>query len=295
MEPRQFDERLKKLEKDLNEGAKEWLHAQMADKEKWALAFDVGGWRYGIMTTNMSEGINNVLKGVCALPVSAIIEFTFYRCNKYFVDRWQHAQQAIVDKKLWGDASWAQFEEGDLKSIGQEAILFDPTSHIYEVKCATSTNAGGETSGGRVFRVDLTAVTCTCRKPQLWHMPCSHMMAACRKRGVDHYSTKYLDPVYVMAAALRTWETRFNLILDPSEWPPCSGREYVPDSSMKRTKVGRRKKKRLRNEMNESNGYGEDIDGFGDFDQTPTPIICGHCGEQGHRVERHMVGPGTLS
>ena len=86
MEPRQFDARLKVLQKDLNDDAKQWLKDQMGNKENWALAFDEGGWRYLIMTTNMSEGINNVLKGVRSLPVSAIIEFTFYKCNFFSID-----------------------------------------------------------------------------------------------------------------------------------------------------------------------------------------------------------------
>jgi hypothetical protein len=48
-----FEARLKELEKILNDDAKAWLLEQLTEKSKWALAFDEGGSRYGIMTTNI--------------------------------------------------------------------------------------------------------------------------------------------------------------------------------------------------------------------------------------------------
>jgi hypothetical protein len=36
------------------------------------------------MMTNVAESFNNVLKGVQALPLCAIIELTFYRIADYF-------------------------------------------------------------------------------------------------------------------------------------------------------------------------------------------------------------------
>ena len=58
-------------------------------ESKWAQAYDAGGCRYGIMTMNISEVLNKVLKGVRGLPVSAIVEYTFKKCNEYFVSRWK--------------------------------------------------------------------------------------------------------------------------------------------------------------------------------------------------------------
>ena len=194
------------------------------------------------MTTNMSEGINNVLKGVRSLPISAIIEFTFYKCNFFSIDRWTKAQADIDDKQVWGAEAAKQLEKGGLKSAGHTGVLFDPTSLVYEVKSANSTIVGGETSSGRVRKVDLSAVTCTCALPQLSHMPCSHMITACRIRRVDYHSEKYLSPIYAKSAVLRTWAARYEPILDPSEWPPFNGPDYVPNSSLKMTRVGRRKK-----------------------------------------------------
>ena len=52
--------------------------------EIWVLSHD-GGRRYGIMTTNMSEVFNSVLKGAHSLPIAALVQLTFFQLNGYFV------------------------------------------------------------------------------------------------------------------------------------------------------------------------------------------------------------------
>ena len=83
-----FETRLAKLKGMMNEPATIWLEDQMENKFKWALAYDDGS-RYVVFNTNISEVLNKVLKGVRAMPVSAIVEYTFYKINSYFVHRWE--------------------------------------------------------------------------------------------------------------------------------------------------------------------------------------------------------------
>ena len=59
----------------------EWIEHE--PKEKWALLYDEGGARYGIMTTNLAEVYNWVLRGVRSLPLVGIIEFFLYRTCEY--------------------------------------------------------------------------------------------------------------------------------------------------------------------------------------------------------------------
>ena len=82
----------------VNAAGKAWLEAQMEHKAQWALAYDEGGFRYGIMTTNSSESFNHVFTGVRSLPVSRIVEFSFHKCNEYFVKRWELAQRNIAEQ-----------------------------------------------------------------------------------------------------------------------------------------------------------------------------------------------------
>ena len=48
--------------------------------EKLELSHD-GGRRYGIMTTNMSEVFSGFLKGAHNLPITTLVQLTFYQVN----------------------------------------------------------------------------------------------------------------------------------------------------------------------------------------------------------------------
>ena len=65
-------------------------------------AYDDGGWRYEFQTSNMAESFNSVLKGIRAMPVNAIVSFTFYRLVAWFNER--HTQAMTLRSK---NQSWA--------------------------------------------------------------------------------------------------------------------------------------------------------------------------------------------
>jgi hypothetical protein len=48
------------------------------DVEKWALAKD-DGQRYGAMATNLFECFNGVLKDARNLPITAMVEFIYFK------------------------------------------------------------------------------------------------------------------------------------------------------------------------------------------------------------------------
>ena len=68
----------------INSEAQQWLEAILF--QLWALSHD-GGRRYGIMTTNISEVFNSVLTGDRSLPVTALVQLTFFSLNSYFAVR----------------------------------------------------------------------------------------------------------------------------------------------------------------------------------------------------------------
>jgi hypothetical protein len=146
-----FEARLKELEKVLNDDANAWLLEQLLEKSKWALAFDEGGSRYGIMTTNISKVFNFILKGICALPVCGIMDYTFHKCNEYFVNRWEKARQSMSKGERWGQPGRKHLLEQCEISTNEAAMLFDPMNLVYEVKSSSQTNVGGDVSGGRIF------------------------------------------------------------------------------------------------------------------------------------------------
>ena len=63
--------------------------------EKWTLARD-GGHHYGAMTTNLSESFNGILKSARNLPITALVELTYYRCVAYFADQYTKACVEVI-------------------------------------------------------------------------------------------------------------------------------------------------------------------------------------------------------
>ena len=72
---------------DLIENVDWDVHQYLKDvpKKKWTLTFN-GGYRYGAMTTNVSECFNGVLKGTRSLPIMEMVKYTWFKLNAYFND-----------------------------------------------------------------------------------------------------------------------------------------------------------------------------------------------------------------
>lgn len=66
------------------------------DIEKWTLAYD-GVVRYGIETTNLYEVLNNIVKGAKNLPITALVEMTFYKLVAYFCKPREVAHDFVSD------------------------------------------------------------------------------------------------------------------------------------------------------------------------------------------------------
>ncbi|RVW35600.1 hypothetical protein CK203_112562 [Vitis vinifera] len=68
-----------------------------------------------IMTTNMSEVFNGVLKGARNLPITALVQLTFYRVNSYFTVRREHGAS---DSSLAAEVAMAPFDSGSIPGNG---------------------------------------------------------------------------------------------------------------------------------------------------------------------------------
>ncbi|XP_073152947.1 uncharacterized protein [Henckelia pumila] len=79
-------------------------------KEKWSMTHD-GGWRPGVITTNMSECLNSVLKGARRLPISAIVHLILLRYLQYFIERVAKGQRIVQENQLWSDYACHKYEK----------------------------------------------------------------------------------------------------------------------------------------------------------------------------------------
>ncbi|KAL0303139.1 UNVERIFIED_CONTAM: hypothetical protein Sradi_6182000 [Sesamum radiatum] len=94
------------------------------NKEKWTASHD-GGWRTGILTTNMSECINGVLKGARRLPLTAIVEITLARTVNYFVTRERRSHAMVANGQLWTDFAYKMFNQWHQKSIDHTVTKYN--------------------------------------------------------------------------------------------------------------------------------------------------------------------------
>jgi hypothetical protein len=154
-------------------------------------------------------------------------------------------------------------------------------------------NVGGEVSGGRILRVEIgDVVSCACIIPTLLHLPCSHVITACRVRRVLQEGSNYMSPYYSLFTEEKIRETRFEPLLDPSQWPVYEGHDYVPNMAMRKIRKRRRKKKCLHNEMDDmEKGYDNDMYDSGDFNQIKNKIHCSICHGEGRTMNIHKQGP----
>ena len=67
--------------------------------QKWTLAHD-GGHCYGAITMNLSESFNGILKSARNLPITALVELTYYHCVTYFADRYNKARTEVTTGEL---------------------------------------------------------------------------------------------------------------------------------------------------------------------------------------------------
>ncbi|KAL0291261.1 UNVERIFIED_CONTAM: hypothetical protein Sangu_2538300 [Sesamum angustifolium] len=95
---------------------KAFAYLDAINKEKWTASHD-GGWRCGILTTNMSECINGVLKGARRLPVSALVEITLERTVHYFHVRAMKGKKMLQNNQLWTDFACKMFISWQQKAV----------------------------------------------------------------------------------------------------------------------------------------------------------------------------------
>jgi len=114
---------------------------------------------------------------------------------------------------------------------------------------------------------------CSCNKPKLLHLPCSHVLAVCGQLKLD--SISFVSEYFMKESVVNTWtgemygfrvEGNFNKV-------DINDRQYIPNPEHLRQGVGRRGARRIRNDMDESEAGG------------PTRQ-CYVCKEFGHRETR---------
>ncbi|WVZ82417.1 hypothetical protein U9M48_029683 [Paspalum notatum var. saurae] len=168
-----------------------------APKEKWSLLYDADGSRYGIGTTNQAECYNMVLRPCRGLPLVAIVEFIMYGCSKYFVDRYAKASLWVNTPNVIFCCKVTEYmSEKTMKAHNHNVRSMGTMERRYEVACNDRSRRGvrRERVVQECLLRDDGSVVCTCQKPRLLHLPCSHVIAACQETGIR--SSSYVSAYF---------------------------------------------------------------------------------------------------
>ena len=137
-------------------------------KEKWAKVYDTGGARYGIMTTNLAEVYNWVMRGVRGLPLVGIVEFILHGTCRYFRDRFQAVLPSMPNNSiLFGTFMQKKLEELRKKAMKHRAVVQGTQQHRFEILCQDKAGRGiyrKRVKQECVLKADDTC-HCSCAKP----------------------------------------------------------------------------------------------------------------------------------
>ncbi|KAK1430391.1 hypothetical protein QVD17_13094 [Tagetes erecta] len=239
-----------------------WEYLKKIKERKWTIIHDKSQRRWGNLTTNISESFNNTLRGVRLMPIKAIINCTFEKTVEQYR---KHNEIATNCNTSLPPRLWRLFQSRDL--IGQQHVIteFDHQEARYRVLSRLQTNEGG----GNVYTVEFNDKTCTCGKWQMLRFPCSHAIAVCRQRGVSPNTT--VHQVYTTAVYQAQYNDHFYPLRHPDYWTD-PGWKIRADPSRLTTKRGRRRTRRIHNEM--------------DVRHPDEPVVrrCSICRQAGHNM-----------
>ncbi|XP_076929124.1 uncharacterized protein LOC143593352 [Bidens hawaiensis] len=238
----------------INLQALQWLEDHALDK--WTLAHD-GGKRYGLLTTNLSEIFNSVLKGARFLPITSCVQLTFYRLVNYFEVRRPMGSSAQANGDVYTPHVAAK-QAALMSKAGEHSLkIFNRQKGIVEVITQKEKN---------VQVVNLEQRTCSCGKWEIFKYPCSHVLSVYAKLSLNNW--QYINKCYSIVDYCATWSSEFFPIPHEAYWPQSPSIRLLPNLDLKRDKKGRPRSTRLRNGM--------------DIKEGKSGNRCGICGERGH-------------
>ncbi|KAH9770671.1 SWIM-type domain-containing protein [Citrus sinensis] len=163
-------------------------YLQDAGYEKWAHShFD--GLRYSIMTTNIAESMNYVLKNPRQLPIHKLLASIIDKLREWFCDRREEAVNCHTRLTKWAE---------------KELLTKSENSRTYKV-VPLNMNEFIVKDGDLNGHVNILDKTCNCREFQLDQLPCEHALAVCRYRETlsvyDMCSRYYSSEAWVTAYA----------------------------------------------------------------------------------------------
>ncbi|KAI5672782.1 hypothetical protein M9H77_13146 [Catharanthus roseus] len=185
-----------------------YIYLMKLDLKKWTLLHD-GRHIHGIMTTNIFEALNSVLKKARVLPLKVLVELIFNKLVKYFHQHCEEDENCvhpfptrIFDKFLWIE----------MKSREHKVTTYNPREGIYMVKSLIRVSG----TSNVVYKLRINNNSCSCEKWQTYTLSCSHIFTVCRENGSRAYTC--MPEIYSRQTYRRIYQTNFHLVLSENFW-----------------------------------------------------------------------------
>lgn len=252
---RKFEAAMMKI-KELNPEAEKWLRNIPLDM--WTMSHD-GGYRYGQATTNMIESFNGNLRSARFLPITSMVEYIYYRSVKLVAERRTQTLSDIQNGHTYCKKSRELFENIERKASAHKIIPYHEQRGVFEIITARYKTNKGSWKGGNKHTVDLHKGICTCGKWNMYHSPCSHIVAGCLTCNLDW--KQYIEPYHNLTTLYEMWQYEFHPIPNQAYWTFPIAHEWerygllIPDENLrkKKNKRGQRgQSQRIRTEMDNS-------------------------------------------
>ncbi|KAM3382080.1 hypothetical protein P3S68_007653 [Capsicum galapagoense] len=178
-----------------NEEAYEYLMQFPLDK--WTISHDDRKkWR--VLTTNLSESFNGLLKKARGLPVTAMVRLSLEQIVERYTRRSQTTHQLVEQKELWTSRFKVKWEKNYESSKRHFVFDWNISTGTYEVR---SIQVDG--TGGNSHRVSLNDKKYDYGKWANLHFPCSHVMKVTERMGglarnfvSEHFTTENYVATY---------------------------------------------------------------------------------------------------
>ncbi|XP_042067300.1 uncharacterized protein LOC121810607 [Salvia splendens] len=215
----------------------------------------------------MSECYNNVLRGVRELPIRALVDLTFWRTVKWWVEKKTTIEHTEGELTPWARDKLAK---NDSKGRKHYITVIDRDVGKYHVR-TRGRIVKGVSKGNNVQIVRYLESSCSCGKWQMWRIPCSHACAVARDRG--HVMMDLIDEKYYLGTWRSQYYTQVSFDAPRHEeywvapsWKLC----ITPQQLIPRTR-GRFRRRRILNQMD-----------VHEEDEPRAPRRCRNCGIEGH-------------
>ncbi|KAL0314725.1 UNVERIFIED_CONTAM: hypothetical protein Sangu_2316900 [Sesamum angustifolium] len=220
---------------------KAFAYLDAINKEKWTASHD-GGWRCGILTTNMSECINGVLKGARRLPVSALVEITLERTVHYFHVR------AMKGKKCYKTTNCGRISHARCSYLGnKKAVEHTVTKYSHAQQSASIVTRRQGRHGMNTHVVKIANRECSCGKWNQFGIPCSHAQKVCGAYNIS--AASMVKDYYDVMAYNNTYSKHFEPVQSEDYWDDPNF-QLVHDPTIRTvTRPGRNQTTRIHNEM----------------------------------------------